>query len=401
MNPRELVRQPGRGQTMATPAAPLSRVNHPGIDRSMTLAPPSEQLDGRAEFSSAAQLRQSLRFDGLWWRKLAALACGYGPEWMKRYLPAPTAAVIFLLVRLNRRGAIANMARIIGTTRRTEAALAALRMYAEFARCMTETMECYGPSPPPIRVDLPEHDTVAHALREGRGAVIVTGHLGNWDIAAKTLSEHGRPINLVMARDANATTNQYVRAARERAGVRVIYSDTSVLASLNMLRALRHNEIVAIQLDRSLGAVGSRLVSFFGAPAPFPSGPFILARAAGAPLIPVFAPRLGTRHYAIRVGEQFSVPDEARGLDAVVAEVVRLFEDSVRAFPTQWFQFAPFWPAAAAESKRFAADTRGNPVDSPTVVRPDDDESRRDHVPRRRGRRAVALQIVRRVRRTR
>ena len=89
------------------------------------------------------------------------------------------------------------MARIVGTTRRTEAALAALRMYAEFARCMTETMEYYGPSPQPIQVDLPERDGVLDALREGRGAVIVTGHFGNWDIAAKTLREHGRPINMV------------------------------------------------------------------------------------------------------------------------------------------------------------------------------------------------------------
>ena len=324
----------------------------------MTPALPSDQLVGSAESSFAARLRQNLRFDGLWWRKLAALACGYGPEWVKRYLPAPTAAIIFLLVRRNRRGAIANMARIVGAKRRTEAALAALRMYTEFARCMTETMEYYGPSAPPIQVDLPERDTVADALREGRGAVIVTGHFGYWDIAAKILHEHGRPINVVMAREANATTNQYVRAARERAGVRVIYSDTSVLSSLNMIRALRRNEIVAIQLDRSPGAVGARLVPFFGAPASFPSGPFILARAAGAPLIPVFTPRLGTRHYAIRVGDRFSVPQETRALDRVMAEVVHFFEDTVRAFPTQWFQFAPFWPGGAAEQKENSADAR-------------------------------------------
>ena len=107
----------------------------------MTLAPPPDQLAGRAVSSFAARLRQNLHFDGLWWRKLAALGCGCGPEWVKRYLPTPTAALIFLLVRLNRRGAIANMARVGGTTRRTEAALAALHMYAEFARSMTETME--------------------------------------------------------------------------------------------------------------------------------------------------------------------------------------------------------------------------------------------------------------------
>ena len=322
----------------------------------MSLALPSDQLAEGAGSSFAARLRHNLRFDGLWWRKLAALGCGYGPEWVKRSAPAPTAALIFLLVRPNRRGAMANMARVIGTVRRTEAALTALHMYVEFARCMTETMEYYGPSPQPIQVDLPERDGVVDALREGRGAVVVTGHFGNWDIAAKTLREHGRPINMVMSREANATTSHYVRAAREQAGVRVIYSDTSVFSSLNMIRALRRNEVVAIQLDRSPGAVGTRLVPFFGAPALFPSGPFILARAAGAPLIPVFIPRLGTRHYALRIGDRFSVPREARAVDRVMAEVVHAFEDTVRAFPTQWFQFAPFWPGGAAEQKDRSAD---------------------------------------------
>jgi KDO2-lipid IV(A) lauroyltransferase len=274
---------------------------------------------------------------------------------VKRYLPAPTAALMFLLVGLNRRGAIANMTRIVDTPRRTEAARAALAMYVEFARCMTETMEYYGPSPQAIQVDLPERDAVVDALREGRGAVIVTGHFGNWDIAAKTLHEHGRPINMVMAREGNSSTNQYVRAAREQAGVRVIYSDTSVFSSLNMIRALRRNEIVALQLDRSLGAVGTRLVPFFGAPASFPSGPFILSRAAGAPLIPVFIPRLGTRHYAVHIGDRFSVPQETGALVRVMAEVVHAFEEIVRAFPTQWFQFAPFWPTGAAEQKSDSA----------------------------------------------
>jgi hypothetical protein len=74
-----------------------------------------------------------------------------------------------------------------------------------------------------------------------------------------------------------------------------------------------------------------------------------------------FTPRLGTRHYAIRIGDRFSVPPETRALDRVMAEVVHLFEDTVRAFPTQWFQFAPFWPGGAAEQKGNSADAPAGP----------------------------------------
>jgi lauroyl/myristoyl acyltransferase len=311
-----------------------------------------------------AHLRHTFRFDGLWWRKFAYLGCVYGPEWWKRYSPPVIAALIFALVRTNRRHAMANMARVLGDDNPRRTALSALGMFATFAHCMTETMEYYGPRPQPIRLDVPERDHLMDALREGSGAVVVTGHFGNWDVAAKALRAYGRRINVVMAREANATTHEFVRLARERVGVHVIYSDSSVFSSINIIRALRQNEIVAIQLDRPLGAGGTRLIPFFGAPAAFPSGPFVLARLSGAPLVPVFIPRLGTRHYQIRVEGRFAVPREARdsgGLDRVMADVVQAFEAMVRRFPTQWFQFTSFWPPTSAHD----AAANGTPYDRP------------------------------------
>jgi lauroyl/myristoyl acyltransferase len=152
---------------------------------------------------------------------------------------------------------------------------------------------------------------------------------------------------MVMAREANASTHDYIQQARARGGVRIIYSDSSVFSSLNMIHALHQNEILALQLDRMLGMSRARLVPFFGTPALFPTGPFVLARLADAPIIPVFVPRLGIRHYGVRVAGPFSIPHERTDpnvIDHVMAAVVREFESVVREFPTQWFQFAPFWP---------------------------------------------------------
>lgn len=295
-----------------------------------------------------ARLRQSVRFDGLWWRKFAYLGCVYGPEWWKRYSPPPIAAIIFLMVGRNRHGAMANLARVLNETDRMRITRATLAMYAQFAHCFTETMECYGPRPRPLRLNVEAEDALALALRAGRGAIVVTGHFGNWDVAAKLINGYGRPINLVMAREVNATTHEFVRAARERAGVRVIHSDTSVFSSINIIRALRQNEIVAIQIDRPLGAGGTMAVDFFGAPAAFSTGPFVLARLSGAPVIPVFVPRLGVRHYAVRVCGRFAVARDDRALNHVMTQVVKVFESTVREFPTQWFQFAHFWSGEEA-----------------------------------------------------
>jgi KDO2-lipid IV(A) lauroyltransferase len=244
-------------------------------------------------------------------------------------------------------------------------------MFADFAHCLTETMEYYGPRPAPIRLDLPATDPLRDALQRGYGAVVVTGHFGNWAIAGKLLRDYDRPINMVMAHEANSSTRDFIQQARERGGVRIIYSDSSVFSSLNMIHALHENEIVALQLDRMLGTSRARPVPFFGTPALFPTGPFVLARLADAPIIPVFIPRLGIRHYGVRVAGPFTVPHERvdpNVVDHVMAAVVREFENIVREFPTQWFQFAPFWPQEPGGEVPHTADADSN-VEEPVRAR--------------------------------
>ncbi len=68
-----------------------------------------------------------------------------------------------------------------------------------------------------------------------------------------------------------------------------------------LVAALRRGEIVGMQGDRALGHRGDVPVEFFGAPAPFPLGPFVLARAAGVPVLPAFCVLRADRRYAVHV----------------------------------------------------------------------------------------------------
>jgi lauroyl/myristoyl acyltransferase len=293
-------------------------------------------------------VREALRFDGLWWRKFARLGCVYGPEWWKRGSPPVIALVIFLLVGRNRRGAAENQGRVIGDGPRWRLLVAAYRVFAMFARCMTETMEFYGPRPRPFRIDEPppERNHVARALELGRGVILATAHVGNWDISGRALHATGRPVHLVMGREPNETTQEYARRSREQVGVQVIFSDSSVFSAFNMIRALRRNEILAIQIDRGNGEPNSaaKRVTFFGADAPFQEGPFHLARVSGAPVVPVVTLRRGLRHYEIVLGEPRWVSRDVAGdAEAALRETVAFFEQTIRSDPAQWFQFAPFW----------------------------------------------------------
>jgi lauroyl/myristoyl acyltransferase len=318
--------------------------------------------------SPLVRLFGALSIDALWLRKFATLGSVYGPEWFKRSAPYAIAAATFAGVGLRRRAAVRNMERVLGADRFT-AHWAALRMFAEFAFCTSEAMEHYSSRSRPLRVDRPplDRDAVLAALRAGRGAVVVTGHVGSWDIAAKTLRAGEVPVHLVMSREMNAATQAFAAEARQRAGVHVVLSDASVFSSLALARALGRNEIVAIQLDRTNGVGGVRMLPFLGAPAPFPSGPFVLARLAGAPVIPVFAPRVGRRHYRVEIGTPVAVPKAARDprvLERVMLEAVSQLEAVVRRYPWQWFQFAPFWPeetgdAARGQDEAAPAEARG------------------------------------------
>jgi KDO2-lipid IV(A) lauroyltransferase len=309
---------------------------------------------------TVGSILRALRFDGLWWRKFAYLGSVYSPEWWKRWSPPWVAAIIFLCVGRNRRGAVANMRRVLGRRGRLRDYLAGLDVFIAFAHCMTETLEYLSPRPQPVRVDEPTDDPIKSAIARGRGAVLVTCHFGNWDVAARTLAHFGCPFNLVMAREANETTANYVRQAREDAGVRVLLSDSSVYGSFNMLRALKRNEVVAMQLDRPLGGDGARLIDFFGAPAWFQAGPLRLARLAGAPIFPVFALRVGVRHYRIVLGTERAIARHAsvEEMDRILTGIVAEFEQLVRKHPEQWFQFAPYWPEDAAADAGTGDETR-------------------------------------------
>jgi KDO2-lipid IV(A) lauroyltransferase len=181
------------------------------------------------------------------------------------------------------------------------------------------------------------------AARAGRGLVVLTAHVGNWELAGRLLARHGaRPTHVVVAAEADPAVERFLRGGT--APVRFV-TRTVPTASLSLVTALRRGEIVALQGDRALGTRGDVLQPFFGAPAAFPLGPFVLARAAGAPVMPAFCLLAADRRYRIVVGSPSIV--EPGGEVAALARWVATLEDVVRRYPAQWFNFFDVWSPPA------------------------------------------------------
>jgi lauroyl/myristoyl acyltransferase len=211
-------------------------------------------------------------------------------------------------------------------------------VFAEFAMCFSDLISA---SRKPARLEACV-GTVAgaeHLDRLVSAVVSLTAHVGNWDLAGRLLArQSARPTHVVVAEEEVHALERWLR--RDGNGVRFV-PRAHPTVSLTLLAALRRGEAVALQGDRALGNRGDVRVPFFGRPAPFPVGPFRLARAAAASIVPAFCTLGADGRYAVRVLEPLTV---ARGGEEEALRAwVALLEGIVDERPTQWFNFFDIW----------------------------------------------------------
>lgn len=170
------------------------------------------------------------------------------------------------------------------------------------------------------------------------GIISVTAHVGNWELAGRLLAARSaRRTHIVVAPDA-PELERWVR--RDGEGMRFVPRLKPAIG-VELLAALRRGEVVAVQGDRALGTRGDVWIPFFGRPAPFPLGPFLLARAAGAPIVAAFCILDRQARYTVHVAKPILVE---RGEEEAAARAwVSALEDVVRDHPTQWFNFFDVW----------------------------------------------------------
>ena len=220
------------------------------------------------------------------------------------------------------------------------------RVFVRFAVCFADLLSLNrGPESELWRhvAGIDGQEPTREALARGRGCVSVTAHLGNWELAGRLLAVLGRPVHVVMAPEVDPA----VGALLDRGGhpgLRFVRL-TSPVVGVELVAALRRGEVVAFQLDRALGGRGDAVVPFFGAPARFPLGPFLIAAAAGAPVVFAFCALQPDRTYRLHVEPALSV---SRGTEvAALHAAVGTLERYVRTHWDQWFNFYDVWERAA------------------------------------------------------
>jgi lauroyl/myristoyl acyltransferase len=283
------------------------------------------------------------RHDGPFWRGLASFGAAHAPEAVVRYSP-PAWAFAFALAMPGMRAHIRkNLRLVLGPRSYPRELLDVFRTFSHFASCLTEGLAVGAARSHEklhCRIEGAEH--LQRAIALGRGVILVTAHTGAWEIAGPMLKkEFDRDVVIVMQREPNEQARQIQDRARQQSGIKVVHVGSEPLAALALVPHLRKGGIVGVQIDRAPDARRSIAVRLFGAPVRVPSGPFFLARACAAPILPVFTRRLGYFHYEIRLCPPLEIPKSAsddalaRAAERAAAEM----ESFLGAHPTHWFDF--------------------------------------------------------------
>lgn len=181
------------------------------------------------------------------------------------------------------------------------------------------------------------------AIAMDRGVIVITGHIGCWELLAGYYATRGHRVSVVGRELWEKRLNEKLLRIRGSMGYRTIDRDSG---GKEMVRALRDKHLLAVLIDQHT-RVSGMYVPFFGRPAYTPVGVAKLAIATGAPILPMaIYLEHGNRH-AIRILPRVEMPDESLGKERRVEELTRrcsaAVEELVRYDPKQWVWFHDRW----------------------------------------------------------
>lgn len=180
------------------------------------------------------------------------------------------------------------------------------------------------------------------ARSAGKGVLLLTGHVGNWEVVGAAGAAIGLPCYAVGRTIRNPLVDQRVNWLRERFGGRVIRHRDAVRP---ILRALREGGVIGFLLDQRALRREAVPSEFFGRPVATNQGLALLALKTGVPVLPGFGERVGDRH-VLRIGPPLEAP-AGGSREERVRRYTRLFdaaiEEAVRRRPDQWFWVHRRW----------------------------------------------------------
>jgi lauroyl/myristoyl acyltransferase len=192
--------------------------------------------------------------------------------------------------------------------------------------------------PEGLTIDVPDKEKLTQLREKHGGILVLTFHMGHWELGARTMQQWGWPVTAVYQPYQNKKFKQVIEKRRAQ-GVNFIAVGTN--AASGVREALRRGEMVAMLGDHPFGEEGMP-VHLLGHKVIWPKGPVVLAVRENAPIVVAVIVRVGPRHYRAIIEEALIPKSKSRAeVERLVQEVANKFGKLLPQYLTQWYRLRP------------------------------------------------------------
>ncbi len=248
----------------------------------------------------------------------------------------------------DRRAVRANLRQVVGTSQPIEPLVR--EVFRNFGRYLVEFFWMAKHLDEEFireKVKVQNLEAIGQAQEKGKGAILLTAHIGNWELGGVVLSRLGYASLAIALSHKERPVNNLFNQQRERQGIRVVPLHLSIRKSLE---TLNQNQCLAILGDRNFSPNGE-VLDFFGRRVFFPKGPAMFSLRTGAPIISVFFLRDGVGRFRLIIDDPIYPPardesDPAAEVEqqkALMRQYIVRLEHMIRQYPGQWLLFRRFW----------------------------------------------------------
>ncbi|MCK9572701.1 MAG: lysophospholipid acyltransferase family protein [Candidatus Omnitrophica bacterium] len=180
------------------------------------------------------------------------------------------------------------------------------------------------------------------ALKLGKGVVVLTAHLGNWELGGVVIAQLGYPFWVVALPHKEKKVNDFFNGQRASKGVNVISTGKAIRGCI---KGFRDNHMIAFAGDKDFAAKGI-ILDFFNKPTLFPEGPAAFSFMTGAVIVPGFMLRNPDDSFTLRIEKPIEftpTQDKKKDIVDLITIYKNIFQDYIRKYPDQWYAFREFW----------------------------------------------------------
>jgi KDO2-lipid IV(A) lauroyltransferase len=276
--------------------------------------------------------------------------------WLSQRLPRPTALewsarctdAWCAWAKDERAAVAANLSAVLGAAKPEPSKVR--EVFRNFGRYLVEFFTMHAAPEPKVEVTGLEH--LVAARRAGRGVILLTGHLGNWELGALVLKRLGMPMTVVALPHEDPAMDALFNRQRQRCGIPVI--PLGPAAARRSVDCLRAGGALGILADREFGRNGL-LAPAFDRRLMLPTGPAVLSLRSGSPALPAFLVREGAAGFRLHIEPPIEPPPGLLraaataprrgpangGVRELVLAYGRVLERYIQRFPEQWLIFQP------------------------------------------------------------